>query len=90
MSDVTIGDLDRWIEQLYQCKPLSEQEIKRLCEKVRPFLVAAFERPQSTVAGHCHGARRNFRNFPTSQYHVKLYFRDYGRVPLVQYFLQTN
>lgn len=28
-------DPDVWIQQVMQCKPLSEAEVKRLCEKVR-------------------------------------------------------
>lgn len=27
------SDLDAWIEKLYACKPLTENEIKILCEK---------------------------------------------------------
>lgn len=27
-------DVDGWISQLMQCKPLSENEVKKLCEKV--------------------------------------------------------
>jgi len=37
MSKITTADisnLDRQIEQLYKCKPLSEAEVKALCEKV--------------------------------------------------------
>ena len=29
-----INNLDNFIEQLFQCKPLKETEIKFLCEKV--------------------------------------------------------
>lgn len=29
-------DPDVWIAQLMQCKPLSEGEVKRLCDKVSP------------------------------------------------------
>lgn len=29
-----ISSLDKQIEQLYQCKPLNESEMKQLCEKV--------------------------------------------------------
>jgi hypothetical protein len=28
-------DLDKFIEQLWECKPLSESEVKFLCDKVR-------------------------------------------------------
>lgn len=34
-SGVSIDMLDTWIEQLYECKPLSEAQIKQLCDKVR-------------------------------------------------------
>ena len=30
-----VDDPDVWIAQLMQCKPLSEGEVKRLCDKVR-------------------------------------------------------
>ncbi len=33
-SPTDIGNLDRYIEQLMDCKPLSESEVKSLCEKV--------------------------------------------------------
>lgn len=29
-------ELDQWIEQLNECKQLSETQVKTLCEKVRP------------------------------------------------------
>jgi len=28
-------EIDGWIEQLSQCKPLSEVDVKKLCDKVR-------------------------------------------------------
>ena len=28
------ADVDGWIERLTECKPLAENEVKRLCEKV--------------------------------------------------------
>jgi hypothetical protein len=30
-------DVDGWVAQLMQCKPLSEGEVKKLCEKVSYF-----------------------------------------------------
>lgn len=30
-----IGNLDRQIETLMECKPLSETEVKQLCERVK-------------------------------------------------------
>lgn len=29
------NEVDGWIAQLMQCKPLSETEVKKLCDKVR-------------------------------------------------------
>ena len=37
MSKLTkneLSDLDKWIEQLKECKPLEECQVKILCEKV--------------------------------------------------------
>ena len=37
MEEITgafVNDIDAWIERLYTCKPLSEAEVKLLCEKV--------------------------------------------------------
>jgi hypothetical protein len=30
----TVNDLDKWIEKLNECKPLTELEVKYLCEQV--------------------------------------------------------
>lgn len=32
-------EVDGWIAQLSQCKQLSEADVKRLCDKVRQFLM---------------------------------------------------
>ncbi len=34
LSDESVHDLDKWIEKLTNCKPLTENEIKQLCEMV--------------------------------------------------------
>jgi hypothetical protein len=35
-SDKATGkELDQWIEQLYECKQLTESQVKTLCDKVR-------------------------------------------------------
>ena len=34
LSKHEIGDLDKWIEQLKNCQPLEECQVKILCEKV--------------------------------------------------------
>lgn len=30
-------ELDQWIEQLHECKQLTETQVKTLCEKVNPL-----------------------------------------------------
>lgn len=35
-------EVDGWISQLMQCKPLSEAEVKKLCDKVSEGLRALF------------------------------------------------
>ena len=34
LNSTDIGNLDKYIEQLMDCKPLGESEVKQLCEKV--------------------------------------------------------
>ena len=34
MDSSTVSNLDAWLAKLYDCKPLSESEVKQLCEKV--------------------------------------------------------
>ena len=34
-ASVSIDMLDGWVDQLYECKPLSEADVKSLCDKVR-------------------------------------------------------
>lgn len=36
-SEESFHDLDRWIEKLNDCKPLTENEVKQLCEMVSVF-----------------------------------------------------
>ena len=38
-SEAFQSDLDGWIEKLYSCKPLTEHEIKLLCEKVGKLIL---------------------------------------------------
>ena len=33
------SDLDRWIEQLRNCEPLAEADVKTLCERAQDLLV---------------------------------------------------
>jgi hypothetical protein len=35
LSKTEIGDFDKWIEQLKECQPLEECQVKILCEKVK-------------------------------------------------------
>lgn len=37
------GSVDKQIAHLMQCKPLTEQEIKELCEKVREIILLPFD-----------------------------------------------
>lgn len=60
-TQLSNGDLDRFMEQLLSetCKPLSEEEVKSLCEKAREILmdesnVQAVSCPV-TVSGDIHG-----------------------------------
>ena len=34
----SLKELDRWIEQLMECKQLSENQVKTLCEKAKEIL----------------------------------------------------
>lgn len=53
------GDLDRWIEQLMECKALPEADVKVLCEKARAVLVEEWNvqpvKCPVTVCGDIHG-----------------------------------
>lgn len=37
LSNLDIDNLDKWIEQLKNCHPLEESQVKQLCEKVSKF-----------------------------------------------------
>lgn len=53
------SDLDRQIDHLMQCKPLSEAEVKTLCEQARAILVEEWNvqpvKCPVTVCGDIHG-----------------------------------
>ena len=38
MDSKDTGDLDKWIEILLACKPLSENDISKLCDQVNQLL----------------------------------------------------
>jgi len=59
MEDTKFKDVDKYIEQLLTCSPLSEEQVKDLCEKAREILieesnVQAVACPV-TVCGDIHG-----------------------------------
>lgn len=83
---LTNGDLDRFMDQLLSesCKPLSEEEVKSLCEKAREILmeesnVQAVNCPV-TVSGDIHGQYHDLlelctlydNHFPTCCYCIYL------------------
>ena len=39
LSKTEISDLDKWIEQLKECQPLEECQVKILCEKVITYIL---------------------------------------------------
>lgn len=53
------ADLDRQIEHLMECKPLSESEVKTLCDQARAILVEEYNvqpvKCPVTVCGDIHG-----------------------------------
>jgi len=53
------AEVDRWIEQLQECKPLSEGNVKALCDKAREILMQESNvqpvRCPVTVCGDIHG-----------------------------------
>ncbi|KAF6017533.1 PPP2CA [Bugula neritina] len=52
-------ELDQWIEQLYECKQLTESQVKTLCEKAKEILMKESNvqevRCPVTVCGDVHG-----------------------------------
>lgn len=58
-NDDTVHDLDKWIEKLNDCKPLTEAEVKMLCEMAKEVLLAESNvQPVHcpvTVCGDVHG-----------------------------------
>ena len=60
-------DVDVWIETLYQCKPISEQQVVQLCEMAKDILKEE-ENVQSvrcpvTICGDVHGQFMDLRVF---------------------------
>lgn len=46
-------ELDQWIEQLNECKQLSENQVRTLCEKVSSKVFDIPGRPGSAQRGLC-------------------------------------
>ena len=58
-KDCSFKDLDQWIEQLMDCKQLSENQVKVLCEKAKEILTKESNVQEVkcpvTVCGDVHG-----------------------------------
>lgn len=58
-KDCSYKDLDQWIEQLMECKQLSESQVKILCEKAKEILTKESNVQEVkcpvTVCGDVHG-----------------------------------
>ncbi|KAL6042122.1 Serine/threonine-protein phosphatase 2A catalytic subunit beta isoform [Balamuthia mandrillaris] len=69
------SDVEQWISQLLECKPLSEEAVKALCEKVKEVLVEEKTvqpvRCPVTLVGDIHG----------QFYDLKELFRIAGKAP---------
>ena len=37
-EEAAVGCLDGWIEKLFECKPLTEVEVRQLCDKVGRYV----------------------------------------------------
>ncbi|KAF5178264.1 Serine/threonine-protein phosphatase PP2A catalytic subunit, partial [Thalictrum thalictroides] len=59
VSSNSNGDLDEQISQLMQCKPLSEQEVRTLCDKAKEILMEESNvqpvKSPVTICGDIHG-----------------------------------
>src|SRR5438477_13133588 len=58
-KDCSFKDLDQWVEQLMDCKQLSENQVKVLCEKAKEILTKESNVQEVkcpvTVCGDVHG-----------------------------------
>jgi serine/threonine-protein phosphatase 2A catalytic subunit len=59
MADIGVDLLDTWAETLMGCTPLSETDVKHLCDKAREVLVEESSvqpvRAPVTICGDVHG-----------------------------------
>ncbi len=59
MADIGVDMLDVWTEKLLGCNPLTENEVKQLCDKAREILIEESNvqpvRAPVTVCGDVHG-----------------------------------
>jgi serine/threonine-protein phosphatase 2A catalytic subunit len=76
-SNDSYKDLEIWIEKLYGCRPLTENEIRVLCDKAREIFVEESNvqplKSPVTVCGDIHGQIHGcskFYNFFVFNLHV--------------------
>ncbi|KAG5220926.1 Serine/threonine-protein phosphatase PP2A catalytic [Salix suchowensis] len=81
-------EIDAWIEQLSQCKQLTENDVKRLCDKTREILTEESNvqpvRCPVTVCGDIHGQFVRYYSVETVTLLVALKLRYRDRVTILR------
>jgi len=79
MASIPNGDLDQWLEHVHKCEPLAENDLKKLCDRVRELLLEESNvQPVSspvTICGDIHG----------QFYDLLQLFRSGGELPETNY-----
>lgn len=83
-ATMTSGDLDSWIEQLLECKHLSESQMTTLCAKVTEILIEESNvQPVSTPVTICGDIHGQF-------WDLKELFRKGGMLPDTNYIFMVR